>query len=516
MILRRLPVIDQGREDGKMTTSEQNRPIPRIPKGFKDTFADDVVARRTMIETIRGVYERYGFEPLETSAVEYVEVLGKFLPESDTPEGGIFAFDDDGEWNALRYDLTAPLARVVAQYGNQLPMPFRRYQVGPVWRREKPDPGRFREFIQFDIDTVGTASMAADAEVCAVVAESLEALGLQRGNYIIRVNNRKVLNGVLEAIGLSFVDPEVTKARHLAVFRAIDKLDRVGVDGVRELLGEGRRDPSGDFTAGAQLDTRQADLVLQFVQSGGHDRAVVCAQLAELVEKSRVGREGVQELQQIHELLEVMGFDSDRVAFDPSIVRGLEYYTGPVFEATLTFESADQEGRRRPFGSVAGGGRYDDLVQRFTGTLVPATGFSIGVDRLLTALKTRGGAETAAWQGPVVVTIMDPHRFPEYQRMVTDLRTAGVAAELYLGAGNMRRQLQYADKRKAPIAVIAGEDEFARNEVSLKDLRLGRELAQTIQNRQEWLERQPAQVAVAREDLVSKIREILARAASSA
>jgi histidyl-tRNA synthetase len=465
-----------------------------------------------MVESIREVYERYGFEPLETSAVEYVDVLGKYLPESDTPEGGIFAFryDMDKQWVALRYDLTAPLSRVVAQYGDDLPTPFRRYQIGPVWRMEKPEPGRFREFLQFDIDTVGTASMAADAEVCAVLAESLEAIGISRSNYVIRVNNRKVLNGVLEAVGLSFTSAEAAESQRLSILRAIDKLDRVGLDGVRELLGQGRRDASGDFTPGAGLNERQAELVLRFVQAGGNDRALVCAKLAELVGESAVGREGVHELLQIHELLEVMGLGADRVVFDPSVVRGLAYYTGPVFEAALTFEITE-EGQKQPFGSVAGGGRYDDLVERFTGRIVPATGVSIGVDRLLTALKTLGQLAASGRQGPVVVTVMDQQRFTEYQRMVTDLRAAGVAAEIYLGDGNFRTQLKYADRRNAPVVVIAGEDEFARHQVSLKDLRLGTQLSKEISARDEWLKRQPAQISVPREDLVTRTREMLAR-----
>jgi histidyl-tRNA synthetase len=501
-----------------MTTSK-NRPRPRTPGGFRDTFATDIIARRSMVEAIREVYERYGFEPLETSAVEYVDVLGKYLPESDTPQEGIFAFrysaslkprEKDMEWVALRYDLTAPLSRVVAQYGDKLPTPFRRYQIGPVWRWEKLEPGRFREFLQFDIDTVGTASMAADAEVCAVLAESLESLGISKGNYIIRVNNRKVLNGVIEALDLSCTSPEAAESQRDSIFRAIDKFDRVGFDGIRELLRQGRMDDSGDFTPGAELDERQAELVLQFMQAGGNDRAFVCAKLADLVGDSAVGREGVHELRQIHELLDVMGFGADRVVFDPSIVRGLSYYTGPVFEATLPFEEITEEGKK-PFGSVAGGGRSDGLVERFTGRKVPATGVSIGVDRLLTALKTLGQLAVGGRQGPVVVTVMDPQRFTEYQRMVTDLRAAGVAAEIYLGDGNFRAQLKYANRRNAPVVVIAGEDEFARNQISLKDLRLGKEWSKKISARDEWLKRQPAQIAVPREALVASTREMLAR-----
>jgi histidyl-tRNA synthetase len=475
----------------------------RLPSGFQDVFAEDLLARQRMIASICDVYARFGFAPLETPAAEYVEVLGKYLPESDEPQGGIFALrDDDGQWIALRYDLTAPLSRVVAQYGQQLPSPYRRYQVSPVWRREKPGPGRFRQFYQCDFDTVGSASPAADAEVCAVLCAAMEAVGIGRGDYQVRVNNRKVLNGVLEAAGIS------GDAMQLAVLRAIDKLDRVGMDGVRELLGRGRKDPSGDFTEGAGLSAEQAEAVLEFVGVDGRDGADTCAKLRALVAASRVGGEGVDELERIVELLDAEGLGPDQVKIDPTVVRGLGYYTGPVFEAALTFDVTDEEGVPRRFGSVAGGGRYDDLVERFTGGKVPATGASIGVDRLLSALRVLGrGAD--ALQGPVVVTVLDASRLTEYQRMARELRDSGIPAELYLGDGGFRAQLKYADKRHAPVVVIAGEDEFARGEVSIKDLRLGAQLSREIKDRDEWRKGQPAQISASRETLVETVRRIV-------
>jgi histidyl-tRNA synthetase len=495
-------------------TDTSSRPVPRVPRGFRDLFAPDLAARRRMIDVIRQVYERFGFEPLETPAMEYVDVLGKFLPESETPEGGIFAMrDDDREWIALRYDLTAPLSRVVSQSGADLPSPFRRYQIGPVWRREKPGPGRFREFYQCDFDTVGTASMAADAEACIVYADAFRALGLKTGDFRIRVNDRKVLNGVLDTAGLAPDSAPAGAAQRLTVLRAIDKIDRLGPAGVRELLGKGRLDESGDFTPGAGLDQAQAERIMAYVEGGdrGGDRAAVCAALRELVGQSPAGLEGVAELETIHALLDAAGVGGELVVVDPGVVRGLAYYTGPVFEVELTFEIVDEEGKRRPFGSVAGGGRYDDLVERFTGTKIPATGASIGVDRLQAALSASGRLADTRDAGPVVVTVFDKGRLADYQRMVTELRAAGIAAELYLGSGGLKKQFKYADRRASPVTVIAGGDEFDRGEVSLKDMALGRALTADVKDRDGWL-KQPAQVTVPRSELVAKTRELIERA----
>jgi histidyl-tRNA synthetase len=311
-----------------MTTDAPARPVPRVPAGFQDAFASDVVARSEMIATICRVYERFGFAPLETPGIEYLDVLGKFLPESNEPAGGVFAFkDDDGQWLSLRYDLTAPLSRVVAQYGTELPQPFRRFQAGPVWRREKPGPGRFRQFYQCDFDTVGSSGAAADAEVCAVLCAALEALGIQ--DFEIRVNDRKVLNGVIERLGIAAPEQQA------AVFRAVDKLDRLQIAGVRQLLGAGRRDASGDVTEGAKLPESAIGVVLDFVGAGDPSREVVLERMQGLVGDSAVGREGVAELRSIHRLLEAMQIPASRVRFDPSVVRGLGSYTGPVFEAVL-------------------------------------------------------------------------------------------------------------------------------------------------------------------------------------
>ena len=486
------------------------RPKALPPKGFRDYFGAEVVERNDMLREITAVYHRYGFDPLESSAVETVEALGKFLPDVDRPNEGVFAWqDEDDSWMALRYDLTAPLARVYAQNRNDLPSPYRRFAMGPVWRNEKPGPGRYRQFYQCDADTVGTASMAADAEICAMLSDTLEAVGIPRGDYIIRVNNRKVLNGVLEVAGLSGDDKEAERG---IVLRAIDKLDRLGLDGVRALLGEGRKDASGDFTKGAGLSDEQADVVMGFMSAKRDTGAETCARLSELVQGSDIGAKGVAELEEIASLLDAQGYGSDRIDIDPSVVRGLGYYTGPVYEAELTFEILDEKGRKRQFGSVAGGGRYDDLVKRFTGQEVPATGVSIGVDRLLAALREKGRINSTA-KGPVVVTVMDRDRMSDYQAMVAELRNAGIRAEVYLGnPKNFGNQLKYADKRESPVAVIEGGDEKDRGVVQIKDLALGARLAAEIETSEEW-KAQPAQKEIPRTDLVAEVKAMIARAA---
>ncbi|SPJ25366.1 histidine--tRNA ligase [Palleronia abyssalis] len=485
-------------------TKKQPRPKAVTPKGFRDYFGPEVTRRQTMLAQIARIYDLYGFDALETSAVETVEALGKFLPDVDRPNEGVFAWEEDGDWLALRYDMTAPLARVAAQYRNDLPSPYRRYTMGPVWRNEKPGPGRFRQFYQCDADTVGSASMAADAEICAMLADVLEAVGIARGDYIVRVNNRKVLNGVMEVAGLGGDDKEAERG---IVLRAIDKLDRLGEHGVRALLGEGRRDESGDFTKGAGLDPAAADVVLGFLSAKRESDTKTLERLKELIGDSEVGLEGISELWEICDLCYEQGYGDDRIVIDPSVVRGLGYYTGPVYEAELTFEIMDEKGRPRQFGSVAGGGRYDDLVKRFTGQEVPATGVSIGVDRLLAALTAQGRFEGAA-EGPVIVTVMDRARMAEYQAMVSDLRRAGIRAELYLGnPKNFGNQMKYADKRNAPFAIIQGEDEAARDVVQIKDLKLGAKLADDLSH-EEWRD-QPAQFECPRADLVTEIRKRL-------
>jgi histidyl-tRNA synthetase len=505
---------------GKSQKSEKsNRLKARLPRGLADRGPAEIAATRKMLETIRTVYERYGFEPVETPAIEYTDALGKFLPDQDRPNEGVFSFqDDDEQWLSLRYDLTAPLARYVAENYDTLPKPYRSYREGWVFRNEKPGPGRFRQFMQFDADTVGSASMAADAEMCMMAADTMEALGIKRSDYVVKVNNRKVLDGVMEAIGLG---GEENAGRRLTVLRAIDKLDRLGVEGVKHLLGDGRKDESGDFTKGAGLKDEQQKAIFevlsfQFREVSPGFYATVDG-LGGLPSESACLRNGLHELNGIAGLVREAGYESDRIRIDPSVVRGLEYYTGPVYEVELTFETKDEDGRPVRFGSVGGGGRYDGLVARFRGEPVPATGFSIGVSRLQAALAHLGKLDGAAETGPVVVTVFDKDRIADYQRMVQQLRAANIRAELYLGnPRNLGNQLKYADRRNAPCVIIQGGDEKANNEVTIKDLALGTELAKLEKGRDEYLQKQAqAQRTVPEDKLVETVREILARHAGA-
>jgi histidyl-tRNA synthetase len=530
---------------------DEQRPKPRLPRGLRDIEAAELRQQQAMLTKIREVYERYGFEPLETPAFEYTDALGKFLPDQDRPNEGVFSLqDEDEQWMSLRYDLTAPLARYVAQHFQFIAKPFRRYANGYVFRNEKPGPGRFRQFMQFDADTVGTDSVAADAEMCMLAADTLEALGINRGEYVIKVNNRKILDGFLEAAGLA---GEENAGKRLIVLRAIDKADRLGLDGIAALLGKGRRDESGDFTKGAELAPEQIDRILclyqerqpaegelEFVTIGGSgtfgvgraDDAGASRDMlavgpfkylsnmatldswASMIGDSEIGRKGIAELRELVQLCEVAGYGSKRIRIDSSVVRGLEYYTGPVFEAEITTESSYSGGDPVRFGSVGGGGRYDDLVARFTGQKVPATGFSVGVSRLQAALNALNKDKPQAADGPVIVTVMEKERTAHYQKFVQELRAAGIRAELYLGnPKKFGKQLEYADKRNSPCVVIQGSDEYSADppQVVIKDLVEGAKAAEAIKNHEEWKEQRPAQVTVKAADLVDEVRKILAR-----
>jgi histidyl-tRNA synthetase len=509
----------------------------RLPRGLEDRGPAAIAATRAMVEKIREVFERYGFEPVETPAFEYTDALGKFLPDQDRPNEGVFSFqDDDEQWISLRYDLTAPLARYVAErYGTEnLILPYRSYRFGYVYRNEKPGPGRFRQFMQFDADTVGTASSgqsaaAADAEICMMAADMMEALGIERRQYVVKVNNRKVLDGVLESVGLG---GDENSGKRLTVLRAIDKLDRLGIDGVRQLLGEGRKDESGDFTKGAALSPDQIQPLLDFIKAAvatsikisqseiesfdaiaDYDKDwPIPDEVTAQFEKNALFVEGKTELQTIHELVRRAGYGDRRIRIDPSVVRGLEYYTGPVYEVELLLDTKDEKGRPVRFGSVGGGGRYDGLVSRFRGEPVPATGFSIGVSRLQAALTLLGKLDTGKEFGPVVVTVFDRDRVADYQKMVAALRNANIRAELYLGnPKNMGNQLKYADRRNSPCVIIQGSDEKARGEVQIKDLIEGAKAAAAIASNQEWRETRPAQFSCKEDEIVARVREVLAR-----
>jgi histidyl-tRNA synthetase len=495
-----------------------------------------------MVEKIRAVYERYGFEPVETPAFEYTDALGKFLPDQDRPNEGVFSFqDDDEQWISLRYDLTAPLARYVAENFDTLPKPYRSYRFGWVFRNEKPGPGRFRQFMQFDADTVGAPTPAADAEMCMMAADAMEELGIPRGSYVVKVSNRKVLDGVMESIGL---DGNENAGRRLTVLRAIDKMDKFSIEEIAKLLGPGRWDGGeegkGDFTSGAGLEKAQ---ILELLRVVGPDNlhsthienykgatisdnefspnlgesyvvlnSLVLNEWEPILKNSKTGQEGLHELREMAELFAGAGYGTKRIRISPSVVRGLEYYTGPVYEVELTLETKDEKGRPVRFGSVGGGGRYDGLVSRFRGEPVPATGFSIGVSRLQAALTMLGKLDSGKEFGPVVVTVFGGD-IADYQKMVATLRNADIRAELYLGnpKHSLGQQMKYADRRNAPCAIVQGSDEKARGKVQIKDLILGAGLTE-IKDREEYLKRQAeAQTEVDQGQLVDAVRKILAR-----
>jgi histidyl-tRNA synthetase len=490
-------------------SEKSNKLKARLPRGLADHTPGEIAATRQMIDKIRAVYELYGFEAVETPAIEYTDALGKFLPDQDRPNEGVFSFlDDDEQWLSLRYDLTAPLARYVAENFDTLPKPYRSYRVGQVFRNEKPGPGRFRQFMQFDADTVGSSSPAADAELLMMGADTMRALGIPTGSFVVKINNRKLLDGLLESIGIG---GEQNSGTRLAVLRAIDKQDRLGIEGVKLLLGRGRKDESGDFTKGAGLSDDQINHIVQFLGIGRVTNEAGRNILWGSVGHSIAGRAGIEELTAIVDLCIASGYDRGEIFIDLSVVRGLEYYTGPVFEIDLTFATDGKDGSPR-FGSVGGGGRYDGLVSRFRSEPVPATGFSIGVSRLLAALEYLGKVDLRTERGPVVVTVFDRERIADYQAMVAKLRDAGIRAELYLGSGKFAPQMKYADRRNAPCVVIQGSDEKAKGEVTVKDLIVGAELAKLEKGRDEHLQKQAeAQRAVPEDRLVEAVREVLAR-----
>ncbi|MDR3476146.1 MAG: histidine--tRNA ligase [Devosia sp.] len=507
---------------------------PRLPRGFEDRWPAEIAAMDAMIDKIKGVYELYGFDPVETPLFEYTETLGKFLPDTDRPNAGVFSLmDDDEQWMSLRYDLTAPLARHFAENYERLPKPYRSYRAGYVFRNEKPGPGRFRQFLQFDADTVGAPGPEADAEMCMMMADTMDALGLQ-GKYVVKVNSRNILDGLMESIGIG---GEENAERRLAVMRAIDKFDKFGLEGVRLLLGKGRKDESGDFTKGAELtEVQAAKTMVLFEVPAIADEAVATTRLpgakhgagpadiqkfenvrADAVfggmsvdaAKNSTGLKGLSDLRTIWSLVHASGYNDGRIRIDPSVVRGLEYYTGPVFEIELTFPVTNEHGQQVVFGSVGGGGRYDGLVSRFRSEPVPATGFSIGVSRLANALKLTGNLGAVEPVGPVVVLVMDRDQTARYQEMVSRLRQAGIRAEMFLGATkNFGKQLAYADKRNSPAVIIEGSDERARGVLQIKDLIAGKAAAAAITDNAEWKAERPGQFECANADLVARVAEL--------
>lgn len=494
--------------DNKKNT-QNNAPIARQVRGFVDNRADFLTRRNALVGKILETYKLWGFEELETGAMEFADCLGKFLPDADRPNEGVFALqDDDEQWLSLRYDLTAPLARFVAQNYDAIPKPFRRAACGPVWRNEKPGPGRYREFWQCDADIVGSALPQSDAEVIAMLATALENAGIERNSYVVKISNRKLLDALLVSIGVSVEDIQT----RLTILRAIDKLDRLGLDGVGALLGTGRKDQSGDFTKGAGLNASQIDKVLAYTQTRQDTRAQTLANLANIIGNNEIGAEGLSELAAIDETLGALGILPQMAEFDPAIVRGLEYYTGTVFEAEFLETTIDEMGNQVRFGSIGSGGRYDDLVMRFRGERVPATGCSIGVSRLLAALEC-AGKKPEKMDGPVLVLVLDKDQIANYFQMVQELRNAGIKSEVYLGSAGMKAQMKYADRKNAPLVILEGSNEREAGIVTIKDLKLGAKLAGEITSNEEWRQGRPAQFEASRADLVNIVRQTLEQGA---
>ena len=477
-------------------------PEARKPRGFQDKTAHLLAMEQHLVKEITAVYARWGFEAIDTGPFEYVDALGKFLPDTDRPNEGVFALqDDDDQWIALRYDHTAPLARYVSEHWNSIPKPFRRYAAGPVWRNEKPGPFRFREFIQCDADAVGVQGPAADAEMIAIFSEAMQAAGANVGEYIIRTNSRQLLDGVIQAAKVKSADSR------LIVMRALDKLDKFGPEGVALLLGKGREDESGDFTKGAELGDKAIATLLDFADAGADTRKATLDRLSDVAGSTEIGAQGIETLEKIDEILSALDVTDEMASFDPSIVRGLEYYTGPVFEAELLREFRDEKNRPVRFGSVGGGGRYDDLVARFRGEQVPATGMSVGVSRLAAVLAA--DQEQAKAQGPVVVLALQKEHMADYSAMAAELRAKGVKAEVYLGGSGMRAQMKYADRRKAPAVVIVGDKERETGIVTVKDLVAGSKAAEAIEDNEQWREERPGQFEATRDDFASRIAKIV-------
>lgn len=464
---------------------------PRLSRGLRDLFSDQTLAREWMIDTIRGVYELYGFVPLSTPAIEYLDVLRGSAGE-ETQQSIFTVQNPEEEALGLRFDLTVPLARVVAQY-RDLPRPFRRYQVSPVWRADKPDKGRFREFLQFDLDSVGVVSEVADTEIMAGMCDTLNALEV--GPFRVRFSSRGILNLLLAFAG-------IPAERSVDVFRVLDKLEKVGMAKVRLELTKGYVDSSGDEIRGLGLSSDQVDRIERFLAIRSEDRREVVGQLRETFAEIEGADRELGLVERISNHLYALGYGNDQVSLDLSIARGLAYYTGPVFEAVLL--DAPQ------FGSVFSGGRYDDLVVRFLGEKVPAVGASIGVDRLLAALVHLGRAGQRKATARVLVTNMDPNLIDDTIAMTWELRRAGIPTELYLGtAKGVGKQLKYADRYDVPIALLYGSSEKERGIVTLKDMDQGRKRAKALEDRQEWLEERPGQREAARGELVATIREML-------
>ena len=459
---------------------EKNKKLKaQLPKGFRDNSEDSIDIRNQVINIIRNECEQFGFKNIETPALEYTEALGKFLPDVDRPSGGVFSFqDDDGRWLSMRYDLTAPLARYVAENYQFIPKPFKRYQFGSVWRNEKPGPGRYREFIQFDADAIGISNNYIDAELCVIVARIFKKIGFSENEYKIKYSSRIIWENLFKQI-------EIEDKQIPAVLRAVDKLDRVGINGVKDLLLKGREDQSGDFMEGVNLKNDQVNKILDFISNKNSKD---------------------DQLSSFEEYLQ--NYKDLPFEFDPTVVRGLEYYTGLVFEVELTTKVVNDKGKEVIFGSVAGGGRYDKLIARFGKEDVPATGISIGIDRLIYAIEQFDKIQSNK-KPLIIIANLIPEQISNYLSIAEVVRDEGYACEIFYGSNNLSKQLKYSDKRKASLVIIIGEDEIKNKTISIKNLTVGKELSKNIDSREEWKELKAGQFIINKDDLITELKKIL-------
>ena len=472
------------------------KPTSELPNGFADRQEEELLIRDLLISNIKKIMSKYGFQYLETPSFEYTDSIGKFLPDKDRPSEGVFSFEDEKKWLSLRYDLTAPLARYAAKNFDSLPRPFKRFQLGTVWRNEKPGPGRFREFLQFDADYIGTSNLFSDAELCFLISEILVSCGLEKSEFIIKISNRKLSKGLLEKLNIT------DEQKQSITLRAIDKLDRVGVEGVQYLLGKGRKDKSGDFTKGAELEESQIKEIIKFLNIKNlSDKNF--ERIREIAADNESMNDGIKELELMEKYFLLFNFTN--YIFDPTVVRGLEYYTGPIFEANLTFGVKNNKGQEIEFGSVGGGGRYDDLVKRFNNQDCPSTGISVGLDRLIYAILQKNKIK-AEKKNPVLICVFDEKYMDFYIKILNVLRSKNISAEIYSGSSNIKSQFKYADKRGCDFVILCGDDEVSKNVVTIKNLNVGKQMSENIKDRSEWKQSLEAQKTVAFDQLLNEIK----------
>ena len=472
------------------------KPTSELPNGFADRQEEELLIRDLLISNIKKIMSKYGFQYLETPSFEYTDSIGKFLPDKDRPSEGVFSFEDEKKWLSLRYDLTAPLARYAAKNFDSLPRPFKRFQLGTVWRNEKPGPGRFREFLQFDADYIGTNNLFSDAELCFLISEILNSCGLEKSEFIIKISNRKLSKGLLEKLNIT------DEQKQSITLRAIDKLDRVGVEGVQYLLGKGRKDKSGDFTKGAELEESQIKEIIKFLNIKNlSDKNF--ERIKEIATDNKSMNDGIKELELMEKYFSLFNFTN--YIFDPTVVRGLEYYTGPIFEANLTFGVKNNKGQEVEFGSVGGGGRYDDLVKRFNNQDCPSTGISVGLDRLIYAILQKNKIK-AEKKNPVLICVFDEKYMDFYIKILNVLRSKNISAEIYSGSSNIKSQFKYADKRGCDFVILCGDDEVSKNVVTIKNLNVGKQMSENIKDRSEWKQSSEAQKTVAFDQLLNEIK----------